>query len=935
MPRILRLLCLLTLATAWSAGPAWAHVVGQEGEDHEAQPDGDEAEAIDIDELIERMAGQRGDIVEQQGKPAATYPENSITLAPLVQRVIDDELTSDAQRTQMRLLHGQWDDLGDTTRLDLNQQALLALLRYELDHAALADPKTDPLLRARAALLRGDPGRALADLRGVDGVRAAALRGRAFEDQGKLPEAVRAYQLVRDIIDNEQAVERDPDVVNAAARAVADMARLEGRPAAEYHAVMNWLGRLYAEVDPFYWPARVTEAQLLTEKSNLPDAGKTWLEALTLNPKAGEAWYGLGLLSVRTYDFARAANAVAKLRAINPKHVLADVVEVRSYLQQKDVASARAVLEPALLRYPTHRELSALLAATEAMAYDEQATARALADHDALAPNSPYAYAVVGQVLSGARQYDWSIAMLDEAIRRAPGWAEPRLELGLVLMQKGDLPRSLAELEKAKAIDPFNTRVNNQLTLVRDMLGYKTIETRNFVIRYPDGPDEVLARDMARHVERLHADFTAYFGHTPDDVTQIDIMPDKAHFAVRITGLPDIWTIAACTGDVLALTPPKTGPKQMGHYDWHNVVGHEYVHTVTLSQTHNRIPHWFTEACAVSKETTGRTWDQYQLLAWALHHDALFTLDQINWGFIRPKTPRDRPLAYAQAPWMLEFLIEKHGREAMVNLLDLYATGISNTDGIAQVTGDSAEAFFSQFKQWAAQQVDAWGLDQEPELTKEDRELVKQAYDPEADQAKRDEAMQAIVERSADRGLQRIAAEWAKRSGSAEQALEAVRRYKAACPVDPWSHRQMLGLSVEAGDSDATIEALTYLDRIDNKNADYAAQLATLHRAAGDLDAARAAIQRALFREPYNGTYRESAALLALRGGDTEDALFHLESLALLEPDRPLHFLRLAALHHKMGDTEAAAQAALRARALDPDAAVERFLPAPEPADVP
>ncbi len=926
------LLLTITLSLA-IAVPAQGHIVGQDGDKAEG------AEVVDIEDLMKKMAGQRGDIREQQGQPADTFPENSITLSPLVKRILDDELTTEEQRTQMRIFHGQWEQLGDLDALPLEQRAQLALLRYELDHASLRDPKTDPLLRAQAALLRGEPELALEVLTGVGGLQAAALRGRAFEDTGRLPEAVRAYTLVKTLIDEHGRVESSAAVVNAVARAVSDLARLEGRPAAEYHAVMGWLGRIYAELDPLYWPARVTEAQLLTEKSNLPEAGKTWLETLAVNPRSGEAWYGLGSLSVRTYNFSRAANAVAQLRAVNPTHLLADIVEVRSFLQQKDVDSARAVLEPAILRYPTQRELSALLAATEAMAYDQEATRRVLLDHDALAPGSPYAYAVVGSTLSAARQYDWSIAMLDEAITRAPGWAEPRLELGLVLMQKGDLPRARAELEKARAIDPFNTRVNNQLTLVREMLDYATIETEHFIIRYQPGIDEVLARDMAQHADRLYTEFTGFFGHEPPVKTQIDIMPDADHFAVRITGLPDIWTIAACTGDVLALTPPRVGPKQKGHFDWHNVVGHEYVHTITLSQTHNRIPHWFTEACAVSRETTGRTWDQHQLLAWALHNDRLFTLDQINWGFIRPTTPRDRPLAYAQAAWMLEYLIEKHGRESMVELLDLYALGTSNTAGVQKVTGQPTEEFFSAFKAWASEQVAEWGLDQEPAPEKADSDLAALAYgkpqDGEEDAAARADALAQIEARGNERTLQRIAAELALRNGTPEQALAAIKRYQAACPVDPWSYQQILKLALQLGDAEAAIAALTHLDRIDNQDASFAVQLASLHRASGELDLARGAIERALFREPYNASYRETAAGLALQDGATEDALFHLESLVLLEPGRAIHHTRLAAILHRMGQTERAGEAAMRARELDPKAPVERFLPQHEPQPVP
>ncbi len=209
-----------------------AHIVGQEADAPKPDDRTEEeaVEVIDIDELLKRIDTQRGDIREQQGSTAKQYPENNRRLAPLVQRVLDDELTTDEQRTQMRIFHGQWDALSDVDELALDQRAQLALLRYDLEHPSLQDKKADPLLQAQAALLRGEPEQTLDLLTGVKGIRAAALRGRAFEDLGQLPEAVRAYTLVKEFIEAEGRIERDPAVVNAAAQAVSDLARLEGRP---------------------------------------------------------------------------------------------------------------------------------------------------------------------------------------------------------------------------------------------------------------------------------------------------------------------------------------------------------------------------------------------------------------------------------------------------------------------------------------------------------------------------------------------------------------------------------------------------------------------------------------------------------------------------------------------------------------------------------
>ena len=63
------------------------------------------------------------------------------------------------------------------------------------------------------------------------------------------------------------------------------------------------------------------------------------------------------------------------------------------------------------------------------------------------------------------------------------------------------------------------------------------------------------------------------------------------------------------------------------------------------------------------------------MLAMALRKEELFALDNINWAFIRPAKPTDRPLAYAQAHWMLEYISETHGANAVIDMLKMFGEG--------------------------------------------------------------------------------------------------------------------------------------------------------------------------------------------------------------------------------------------------------------------
>src|SRR6185503_18890008 len=118
------------------------------------------------------------------------------------------------------------------------------------------------------------------------------------------------------------------------------------------------------------------------------------------------------------------------------------------------------------------------------------------------------------------------------------------------------------------------------------------------------GIDQVVAELMTAPLEKIHATVAGRFEHQPAQKTVIELMPDHKRFAVRITGMPWIHTLAACTGPVIAMEVPSEGTpdKHLGPFDWPRVLQHEYTHTITLSQTRNRVPHWLTEAAAVSME---------------------------------------------------------------------------------------------------------------------------------------------------------------------------------------------------------------------------------------------------------------------------------------------------------------------------------------------
>ncbi len=877
-----------------------------------------------------------------QAPPRALVPTD-IRLNEAASNYLQADWLTPAEARTGRVFHGVWDD---RDLVDVNDRALAALIDWRLDDPSLTNPETDPVLRAEAAREAGYFDAALNALVGAQTPVASRIRAQALESLARYDAALDAAEepiagMLRETID-------DPaDLVNGV-EALLVRARIEGQPARDYQAMMRLLGRAHQEIDRLHWPAKLAEARLLFEKSKKSEAVTALHETLALNPRCSEAWYLLGRIAVDSFDFDSAEVAANRLNRISSAHPLAALLQAEAALVQDDPDLALDTLEPLTERWPRLPKLYALIAAGHALRYDDDARDAALARFDEILPGSPLAYFTVGRHLSFNRQYEAAADMLGEAIRRQPAWPPPLIELGLMELQSGRDSRALDALERAVELDRFNVRAGNSLYLLEELANYEVIETEHFRIRHKPGEDEALIALMPAELEAMYEIVTSRFDFEPPIKTTIEVLPDHQRFGVRITGMPFIHTIAACTGPVIAMEVPREGSrrKHLGAFDWPRVIRHEFTHTVTLAQTRNRIPHWLTEAAAVSMELAPRSYDRCVMLARAYHEDRLFDLDEINWAFVRPQRPGDRGQAYAQGHWMVEFMDERFGESALVRLLDQYAQGIRDPHAFRNALGVEREAFYQAFLEWAGAQVDSWGLSDEPPL----EELVDELRWANPDlavvmAASQQARLDAITKRMAERIGQPVSdrkrdfrggdwpelvrppvdiddatlAEWREtypdhadllrlelermivRAAPDDAIIAGLNEYAALRPVDPFPHRWFARYYLDRDDPSQAIEHLEALDAVEEKTPVYAVELAKLYRAAGDLDRAYMKALRAVNINPYHAANREVAAAIALERRDFSKARTHVRALTLIEPDRPIHQKRLEAIDRLEG----------------------------------
>ena len=824
-----------------------------------------------------------------------------IELSPAVRLALQSAALSDAERAALRLRHGTYDD-GDLP--DARARAIAALGRWDLDDAALADASAPAELRAEALVRRGDAESALTLLERSSGARALLVRARALDALGRPQEAIAAAREAKRVGEAADAARGDRmDAIEATAL----LARLEGRPARDWQAMLDALATLRDEdrLDP---RPRLLEGRLLVEKDRFREGVEALREVLARDLRCAEAIHLLGRVAVQTFDFDGARRASTMLRQLGTPHMLADLLDAESALQQRDAAAAIAALEPLQPRMPSQRQALALRAAAEGMRFDAAAMKARLDALDGLMPGSPLGQYECGRFLSLARQYEEAAGALGEAARRAPGWSAPIAELGLMEMQSGRDAEALSALRRAVELDPFDQRARYSLTLAEDLATWTRREGEHFVVRCKPGIDEALASWMPAVLDAVHDEVSGAIGHAPVRKTVIELHPDHKSFAVRITGMPSVHTMAASTGPLIALEAPREGAPQLhlGRFDWEDVLRHEYVHTVTLDRTRNRIPHWFTEALATRLEAKPRSFDAVQLLARAFDQDELLGLDEIGMAFVRPKRADDRQLAYTQGAWMAEFIESAWGKDAVRALLGRYRDGATEAEVFPEVLGIDREEFMRRFRVHAEQDLRSWGMLAEPSLASMVEDVrAETGAGPgpvSIDDARLVALLEAhpehpdLLEMSIRRSLKAVATPDAV-------TLERLRTYARVRPVDPWPHRELARAALAAGDGAAAIPHLEFVDAREGTDPSFALELARLERARGNRAKALAHATKAARIDAYGPSTREFAAALAVEAGDLQAARLHVEALGFLEPGEARHRARLARIDELIAGT--------------------------------
>jgi tetratricopeptide (TPR) repeat protein len=699
-----------------------------------------------------------------------------------------------------------------------------------VDPKVAGDPKAQ-ILRARILSELDRNGEAIDLLMSVvdknpESVPGHYYLGQISEIAGHMDAARKAYDFFEPFIDKLFAQEfNDAEELTLIGRGIDRWATInsayQNRVALHNLILEKCFGQVFIRVDREYWPAKLAAAEFNLARDDQKTAAEMLEGILSQNPNDIPSLALLGQIALKQFNFDGADKMIGMIRKVDPHSIDADLLETRNLLQQRRPKDALRVVQRVIDRQPKNIQAMGLLAAVFALQLHEDKMNDVLKKVEELDPHNAQAYLEVAEQLAAMRQYPRAADKYKVAIERAPWWTDAYNGLALLYTQSGDEAEAYKVLEHARLLDPFNYSTTNYIRLLDDYMKYERKESAHFVVVYDKNIDPVIPIYFSDYLESIYKEVTGNFKHEPTRKTFIEVFPTHDAFSVRTTGSPWIGTVGASTGSVIAMVAPRKGKHTMGPYNWAQVLRHEFTHTVTLSATDNRIAHWLTEGLAVYEERTPLRWEWVPMLYNAVKKKQLFTMDNLTWGFVRPKKPSDRQLAYAQSYWICKYIEETFGHEKMLAMLEEFRKGKEQSEVFPEILGKSLTDFQTDFFAWTEKEVSTWGYDEK--TTETYKTLVKEA-----------EAMTRAKQYAA--------------------ALKAWLKIVEIRPMDALPHLRLAGIYLrpEIHQPEKAVEHLERLHKVELSDNRYAKRIARIERDMGKMDNAIAYGLQAVYVDPYD-----------------------------------------------------------------------------------
>ncbi len=506
----------------------------------------------------------------------------------------------------------------------------------------------------------------------------------------------------------------DPDELVLAGLAGLERARYH-HITDEYQTVVSNYFQEASKAEKGYWQGEYEAGRVFMDKHNKPAAFRAFERALAMTLQPAEVLVCKGQMAASQMEFKDADKFATQALKVNPNYVpaLCLMADVHWFSSETDAAMKRLVKARAV--NPRDEATLARIAACYYAQNNQNDFQTLIKEAQTNNPNCYTFYTDLASLLDQRKFSADAEKYYNLAIKMQPKFAEAQTGLGMLYMRMAKEAEAKKVLESGLEADPFNIRVSNSLKVLDHLEKYDTLKTKHFIVRFDKKNDTVLANFMASYLEDIYNELADQFDYRPEGPFQIQIFKRHDMFSGRIVAVPDLHTIGACTGPLVAMVSPHDTAKITKLFNWNRVIRHELVHVFNLQQTNGKVPHWFTEGLAVRYEGKNPppTWNA--LLADKFRADeiarrdkktpVLLDLDTVLLGFIRPRSPLQWQQAYMQSLLYVEYLTKTHGEKSVGKMLAAFADGLDTGPALEKACNVKQADFENGYRAFLAEKV--------------------------------------------------------------------------------------------------------------------------------------------------------------------------------------------------------------------------------------
>ena len=654
------------------------------------------------------------------------------------------------------------------------------------------------------------------------------------------------------------------------------------------------------KADPKAREPYLARGHLALEKNDPALAARAFQEGLKVLPEDADLHFGLAR-AYASSDREAMGEAIDAALKLNPNHLPSLLLSADHQIDAEDYAGAGEQLDRVLKVNPNHPDAWAYRAVLAHLRYDEAAETEARSKALAYWKNNPRVDHLIGRKLSQKYRFAEGAARQRQALAFDPGYLPAKAQLASDLLRLGEEDEGWKLAGEVQRDDGYDVAAFNLMTL-RDTMTAKfaTLQSDNFTVRLAASEAPIYGQRALDLLESARRTLGVKYGVDVTRPTIVEIFPEQKDFGVRTFGMPDNpGYLGVCFGRVVTANSPSA--TKGNPVNWEAVLWHEFCHTVTLQATRNRMPRWLSEGISVYEERLADpSWGEHMIPRYRdmIADGELTPVSQLSGAFLSPKTPIHLQFAYFQASLVVEFIVDRHGFDALKAVLADLRDGVPINDSLARRVAP-LESLEKDFESHAKSLADAMspGLD----WTKPEPELLLPRSEKELDAwaAARPDNYYSL-QRQAARAQD--AKDWA----GAKKPLQRLATLYPRQTGPESAHAQLARVHRELGERPQERAALQTLASLDAAAPDVYQRIIELAGEDGDWEEVARQGRRWLAVNPLvPGPHRALAAAADKSGAATVGATAWRTLLALDPPNPAEAHYQLARWLHRTGDPEA------------------------------